>query len=275
MSTIRHQAGTTIAGEKTGGQFKSAERTVAAGDALAGADPQEKVNASVQYQRWDSWDNVEVVSEEDVDLGALFDALPLDQVPEKIEHDEADEFFYKAQKIGVVSEHDGPFTLSIDHDDLAAYRTRREHLGQVERGIPGQRTFNERATLAHGRVTALDDQIASLHRKREQAAHAYIGSTVRALVPDAHLLVLIRSDTDDVSYAPDSVYEISGAISTRDGQSVFTDLSVHSDGFSEVQTLLDQSPQYFYFESLPEEASEHSTIAIPWDGELMSIKIES
>ena len=36
----RHQAGATVAGEKTGGQFKAAARTAPSGAALTGSDPQ-------------------------------------------------------------------------------------------------------------------------------------------------------------------------------------------------------------------------------------------
>ena len=185
MNLTRHEAGSKKAGVNIGGQFAKSAQTEAAGAGLfTEIEPDERVMARIELQRW-SGDNAEAVDVLEVDLSELFQDVALEDIPEEIDPNNGDAYFSEAQGLGIVPIHDGPFDVWIDSDQFAAYRDRRERLGLIDHDSPSPALIAERQERLDAQMAELDALVEDLQAKREQ----YVARRVALGVAPADVVV--------------------------------------------------------------------------------------
>ena len=109
------------------GRFTDKEQS-APEAALTSASPD--VQGTFVREAWQG-DYAMTIDEETFPLAQILDSMDLDDVRDQADNpNDNDDLYYRASQAGILAEHNGPFTVRFDEDEITAYIDQRSAAGQ-------------------------------------------------------------------------------------------------------------------------------------------------
>lgn len=143
--------------------------------------PATPVNGQVYLQAWDSRDNLIEVSHETVDLRRVLDTFPLSTVRRVGDLGGTSEIADWMHSEGLIN-HDGPYDVYLDEDDVAEYLAEREAAGQED---PLTTSVHRTADEAKADLLETHRQIQELQDRARNFQRQFVAATLRGKAPTA------------------------------------------------------------------------------------------